>query len=107
MPLSTRARAGSCAALSPCTHVSEEASDGAGEAACGCFATRSRYWQAKSRLAVLMGSPFEIASAYCKATDAAGVRPLDCFFEDAASAGVLVNKRHVATSTVKTEPGRA
>jgi hypothetical protein len=54
-----------------------------------------------------MGSPFEIASAYCKATDAAGDRPLDFFFEDAASAGVIVNKRLAATSTVRTEQGRA
>jgi len=33
----------------------------------------------------LAASPFESASAYCNATDAAGDKPLDLFFEDAAA----------------------
>src|SRR6187551_24237 len=89
----------------PCQQASGEASDG-GEAAFCCLAATSRYWHAKSRVAALVASPFESASTYCNATDAAGDKPLDLFFEDAASAGVIMNDSHAATHTMRAERER-
>jgi hypothetical protein len=62
------------------------------------LAATALYWQAKSRVAVLAVSPFETASAYWTATDAAGERVLDVFFEDAAFAGETAKMSAKATA---------